>query len=279
MERCLRRISLFDSETGLEKALSHAEVDQFLHRLGLTRQNPDIAFLRRLIRAHYAQIPFQNLTMLVRPRRPPSWDEITEDMLSGLGGLCTTINPFFCALLHRLGFEPRLFSSGMAGVQDCHIALGVRFGGRQVWVDLANGFPYLEPLFIDCEKEQLFSSFHYRVERKGGLLNVWQDELGTSRTRLNQTITLKAVTYSQFETMRECHHTRPGFGPFLTGIRVNRWEFDRGFVLRDRLAGEFPVKWTRLSTDQIVAWLGDRFSDPRLPSLYLQALNHLSGAA
>lgn len=272
-------ISLFDSETCLEKALSHVEVDQFLRRLGLTRQNPDIAFLRQLVRAHYAQIPFQNLTMLVRPRRPPSWDEIAEDMLSGLGGLCTTINPFFCALLHRLGFEPCLLSSAMTGVRDCHIALGVRFGGRLAWVDLANGFPYLEPLFIDCDKEQFFAGFHYRIERQGSHLNIWQDQLGTSHTRLNQTITLKAVAYSHFETMRECHHTQPGFGPFLTGIRVNRWESDQGFILRDRLVGGFPVKWARLSTQRIVTWLNNWFSDPRLSGLYLQALTCLSGVA
>lgn len=264
-----------DTATGLEAALSPAEVDEFLRRLGLGRQRPSRDYLRQMIRASYTCVPFQNLSMLVRPRQPPTWDQIAEDMLSGLGGLCTTSNPFFCALLHRLGFETCLLSSAMGGVEDCHIALGVRFGESLVWVDLGNGFPYLEPLAIDCREEWVFAGFHYRVERQGTLLNVWQDQLGTSHTRMNQSINLCSVPYSYFETMRYQHYTVPGFGPFLTGIRVNRWEADRGYVLRDRLAGEVPGKWLRLDDEQVVGWLRAHFAEPRLPLLYMEALSHL----
>ena len=55
------------------------------------------------------RVPFHNLTLLTRERRPPTMAEIKEDMMSGIGGPCAVVNAFFAVLLERLGFGPHIY--------------------------------------------------------------------------------------------------------------------------------------------------------------------------
>ena len=263
-------------ESGLEGRVSLAEAQKFLKLLGIPELPPSRRYLVRLIRAIYSRIPFQNLGMLTRPRVAPTWNEIVEDMVSGLGGLCTTINPFVCAFLHRLGFRSVLLTSTMLGKPDSHIAIGIFIDQRLFWVDLANGFPYLEPLSTDRVSARQFAGFRYQLEPSNGWVQIYQDVLGTDRTICNQEVCLAPVHYSHFEKMRALHYSDPSFGPFLTSIRLNRWEPENGYIMRDNVVARFPSPWETLSQVDVRRWIRANFKDERLVTMYFQSIEALS---
>lgn len=71
--------------------------------------SPSLEGLNRLIVSMLERVPFHNLTLLTRERRPPTMTEIKEDMMSGIGGPCSVINSFFAVVLDLLGFGPHVY--------------------------------------------------------------------------------------------------------------------------------------------------------------------------
>ena len=52
----------------------------------------------------------------------------------------------------------------------------------------------------------------------------------------NHNFTTEEVEYSVFDRMHELHYSQPGWGPFLKGLRVNRFWKDGGVIIRDERA-------------------------------------------
>lgn len=261
--------------SGLENWLSEDVADQFLMSISIPREPPSIEFLTRLIRACYAQIPFQNLTMLTRPRVAPSREEIVSDMLSKTGGLCTTNNPFFCALLHQLGFNTGLISASMKE-PDCHIGLIVAFYDDLYWVDLGNGFPYLTPLLITQGSQASHVGFNYELTLNGSTVSVNQTILGTNDKKKNQCFIIKPVHYSYFNTMRIRHYQEENYGHFLKNIRINCWTLNQGFVLRDNIIWTLPGKARKGNSIEILSWIRENFRVNRILSRYRKSVEVLN---
>jgi len=95
--------------------LSEEDAVYFLQRvLGWTSDDahgfsPNINSLNRVIMSMLERVPFHNLTMLTRERRPPTMAEIKGDMMAGVGGPCSVVNSFFAVLLDKLGFGPQVY--------------------------------------------------------------------------------------------------------------------------------------------------------------------------
>lgn len=70
---------------------------------------PSLEGLNRLIVSMLERVPFHNLTLLTRERRPPTMAEIKEDMMKGIGGPCSVVNSFFAVVLDLLGFGPHVY--------------------------------------------------------------------------------------------------------------------------------------------------------------------------
>lgn len=70
---------------------------------------PSLESLNKLIVSMLERVPFHNLTLLTRPRRPPTMSEIKNDMMLGIGGPCAVVNAFFAVVLDRLGFGPSVY--------------------------------------------------------------------------------------------------------------------------------------------------------------------------
>ena len=136
--------SFINYKSGLEDWLSSQQVDEYLKLIGVEFKKPNLQTLRMVVRKTYEVVPFQNLTMLLRPRVAPTPETITSDMLRGIGGLGTTINPFLCALLQKMGFQSGLLMVSL-DKPNCHFGILVHVEGEDMWVDIGNGFPYLEP--------------------------------------------------------------------------------------------------------------------------------------
>lgn len=265
------------TSTGLEEWLDAAARDGFLRLIGVRRRAPSRAYLVELLRACYARIPFQNLSMLVGPRRPPQRDAIVAMMTRGFGGPCDVNNFFLCALLHKLHFNAGLLASSMHE-PDCHIGVIVGFDDRapqNYWVDFGNGFPYLTPLPIIDGASAAHLGFEYALEVRGASAALWQSGLDGQARTLNQTIALRPVHHSHFDKMRARHYGESGFGPFLTGVRINRWEIDRGFIMRDNTIWRVPGRRRIADRAQCLRWINQNFDGRLFAPLYIQSVNLL----
>ena len=238
--------------------LTASQVRAFIEYLGLNSEyRPTIENLRKIVQNFLEIVPFQNLTMLIGPMRRPTWDEICEEMLSGNGGLCTTRNPFLKELLSHLGYTT-IFVSASMEKPDCHIGILVRLNDVDYWVDVGNGYPYVEPYPLGSESVVSHQFFDYQVIELQGVWQV-QHRFNDGQWRTNQTFENRAVPYEFFDEMHEHHYKEIGWGPFLTGLRVNRWSASGGFILRDEEATSLGKRTAIESAEDLGRWINQTF--------------------
>lgn len=243
-------------DIGLE--LTTIQVSAFMEGLGLDSKNElTVEHLQNIVQNFLEHVPFQNLTMLIGPRRRPTWKEICEEMLCGNGGLCTARNPFLKVLLSHLGFETSFVSASMEK-PDCHIGILVHLGGVDYWVDVGNGYPYVVPYLLGSQTVVSHPFFDYRVIEVNGVWQV-QHRFKNGLWRTNQSFENHAVSYEFFDEMHEHHYKEIGWGPFLTGLRANRWSAEGGFILRDQEATSLGKKIAIDSAKALENWIDETF--------------------
>ena len=59
--------------------------------------------------------------------------------------------------------------------------------------------------------------------------------------------------------MHQMHYSLPGWGPFLTGLRVNRWSKDGGILLRDHRASSPDGDALLDNPLEIIDWITNWF--------------------
>ena len=237
--------------------LTDSDVTSFLRQIQVEKGQPSPLFLEQIVAGIVEHVPFQNITMLTGPRQRPSNGWIKKEMLNGLGGLCTARNPFLYCFLKCLGFEVRFVSSTILE-PDCHISLVVSINEEEWWVDVGNGYPYFSPIRLGDESPQSNWFFQYRLVPKGTRYEV-QHALSRDEWSVNHHFSPVGVDFSVFDYMHEMHYKQPGWGPFLTGIRVNRFWSDGGAILKDHRATSPAGKEELLQPDQIHSWLKQWF--------------------
>ncbi len=220
--------------TEFDLTLTNSEICSFLKQIKVEKEEPSSQLLEQIVAGIVEHVPFQNLTMLTGPRHRPTNNWIKTEMLSGLGGLCTARNPFLYAVLQQLGFDVRFVSSTITE-PDCHICLVVTVSGHDWWVDVGNGYPYFTPIRLGDNSVKVNWFFQYRLVHQGNRFAV-QHAFSGDDWLTNQHFSPEGVHFSVFDRMHELHYTKPGWGPFLTGLRVNRFWSDGGAVLKDHQA-------------------------------------------
>ncbi len=220
---------------GLTGWLTERDVAAFHALLESPISAPSKPALTALIRRLLARVPFQNLCMLAGPRRAPTRAEIRDDMLSGRGGPCGHMNPFFAALLHELGYRVALVAGTMQQ-PDCHIAMLVTLGGERLWVDVGNAFPYLEPIALGDPQPRRHPLLDHRLcALDGARWRIEHRRPGSPTWTRNYEFSVAPRTIESFETMIESHYRQPSYGPFLRGLRAVRFpSADAAVVVRDR---------------------------------------------
>lgn len=256
--------------------LSLDEAQAFCRRLGVDIRTTDAGTLSVLVRAYLGKIPFHNIHMLVRYGREPTRAEILDDMQRGLGGPCNVMNPFFAALLARLGYDVTLLSGTMQQ-PDCHIALCIRVGDQAYWIDVGNGHPYLEPILFGDETPKFHAGLGYRLVTKQAAEYAIEHQFERGGPwKTCYTFTLTPRTHRFFADMIAEHHTKPGFGPFMTGLRLIRVPEGMLTAIRDNvlLTGRDTIQIQRLKdVEALMAALSTHFSDVDLPvALALETL-------
>jgi arylamine N-acetyltransferase/SAM-dependent methyltransferase len=247
------------SDLGKEPAdiwLSDDQVSTYLNRIEVIQQRPNTHFLRAIVSGTITHLPFQNLSMLTRERIRPSPEQICSDMVSGIGGLCTVRNPFLFHLLSKLGFNVRYVSVDI-NKQACHIALLVNIDGDDWWVDVGNGFPYHHPVRLGDGTPIIHSFLQYRLIYQHNRWEVQHCRNGLWKT--NYHFSSEGVDYSTFDEMHESHYSQPGWGPFLTGLRVNRWGGEDYAILRDNIATSPDGEEIIDTPEKVQGWISKWF--------------------
>lgn len=220
---------------GLSGWLDRSDLEAFHARLGLPIGPPSNAALAAIVGRMLARVPFQNVCMLARPRRAPTLAEIRDDMLSGRGGPCGHQNPFLAALLHELGYDVALVAGTMQA-PNCHVALIVTLVGEPAWIDVGNGFPYLEPIALGDARPRRHPMLEHRlIARDDGRHQIEHRPRGHDAWLRNYDFDQTPRPFGDFADMIASHYSQPGYGPFLLGLRVNGHTPDRSIVLRDRV--------------------------------------------
>ena len=243
--------------TEFKMQLTETEVNRFLEQICVGKNTPSAAFLKEIVSGIVEHVPFQNITMLTGPRHRPSENWIKNEMLNGLGGLCTVRNPFLFSLLEALGFEVRFVSSTILE-PDCHISLIVTVDNAEWWVDVGNGYPYFSPVRLGDDSPQTNWFFRYRLVQNGSRFEVLH-ALHEGDWSVNHHFSPEGVEFSVFDRMHEMHYTQPGWGPFLTGLRVNRFWSAGGVVLKDHRASSPDGEETLHHPNEVHNWLKQWF--------------------
>lgn len=217
--------------------LSRHDVGKFLQLIEVKKSVVSLDFLNKIIVGTVTHIPYQNLTLLNTKRRP-NLNLILSDMLNGIGGLCNVKNSFLYVLLNNLGFDVQ-FISATISKPDCHVALLVFINDNKYLVDIGNGFPYFQAMDIDNDNVYSHPYMQYKVIKKDGYFHMYH------KTSCNwfssYYFDLNNVLFSSFDDMLDKQYSKKDWGPFLTGIRLNKWTKDGGIAVR----GSHCIKITK----------------------------------
>lgn len=232
----------------------HDERRRMLDVLGLDEAEPTFDYLSRLTRRWLLTIPFHNLDLLVG-ESPRDEAGAAARCLRGRGGGCHVHAAGFHALLNSLGFEAH-YGAATIGEPSDHLLLAVNLADKLYWVDVGNGQPYLQP-FPDKEPTRMAhlgwkvrtipTGRGVRLERRSPDQPNWREVYVTSSAR---------KTWRDFSESIHRHHTEPGYGPFLTGLRVVNIASHSMTTLRDEQLTTYDAggfRRTRLNRDEGLA--------------------------
>jgi len=247
------------------KWLTNLEVGGYLNLIGVEKTDPDLELLTQIVGRTLEVIPFQNLTMLDNEREIPTKEDIKRLMLSGVGGICTIRNPFIHQLLVELGFDARMVASTIMQ-PDCHITILVAIEGELWWCDPGNGFPYFSIIRLGDETIQSHPFLSYKLIKSD---NRWelQHKNRDGNWFTNYHFNTEFVDFGYFGDMYESHYTDPGFGPFLTGLRVNRWTETGGIILRNCRATNSLTTEILNDVNDFSSWVDNNISPLKLENL------------
>jgi N-hydroxyarylamine O-acetyltransferase len=127
--------------------------DRYLALLGLEREAPSLDALTRLVRAHVLNVPFENVTALLRWRDHrtnavpyPNPVTLLENWEQRRGtGVCFEIVTMVLPLLQSLGYRAHQILGHISGPFG-HQAIVVNLDGGRYLVDLGNGGPLFAPI-------------------------------------------------------------------------------------------------------------------------------------
>lgn len=207
-----------------------------IDQIGETRDAPaDRARLAALQRAWLFAQPFHNLDLLAGARHgapPLDRDAAVLRCLARLGGPCHVQSWGFLSLLREAGFDARLCGATISQPDD-HLLVHVTLGDTQYLCDVGNGQPYLEPFPLDHVHEQEHLGWIMRTVPEDGQLALARRSPDLPAWRLIYRARPDARRWEDFANSIERHHREPGFGPFLSGLRVVRIGATSMITVRD----------------------------------------------
>lgn len=136
---------------------------EYLGILGIEPGEPDLTGLTRLLSAHLAIIPFENISKLYYLKKYNLKEIPGPDLyLEGIqhnhfGGTCYSNNYYFFRLLNYLGYHVSLCGADMSE-PEVHTVILVNIEGREFLVDVGYGAPLTPPISLDLTTDHIVSS-------------------------------------------------------------------------------------------------------------------------
>jgi N-hydroxyarylamine O-acetyltransferase len=212
----------------------------YLELLGLPAAPPSRAGLDAIVRAHRS-ITFENVSSLIRrhaagegpvPALDP--DELLRTWATRAGGgVCYEFGTMLGRLLDALGYRvyPVLAAISFPG---SHSALMVELDGRQLLVDVGNGQPIFEAIWVDEPFEIDRAGLRYRFRRGPEDGPLIQDRWVDGGFKPFVTYELTAATPDEMDASYQRHHALPAATFVMQTFRLVRCTDDLVVQLRDR---------------------------------------------
>ncbi|MFT6866959.1 MAG: N-hydroxyarylamine O-acetyltransferase [Cyclobacteriaceae bacterium] len=145
-------------------------VSPYLERLGLSIGLHDIAFLKKIHKAHLLHIPFENLDIHYGKKIILDINQIYKKIiLEKRGGFCYELNGLIYHLLSNLGYECSLISARVKrnegwGAAFDHMLVMVELNNEKWLVDVGYGSLFVEPKKLVLNTPQLDYNNYYKFE-------------------------------------------------------------------------------------------------------------------
>lgn len=231
--------------------------ESLLARAGARRGEPATRErLAELQRAWCFAQPFHNIDLLAGAGRgapPLDRKAAIERCIDGLGGPCHVQSWGFLSLLRLAGFEAHLCGATISRPDD-HLLVHVVLDDERYVCDVGNGQPYLEPFPLGRTHEQQHAGWQARSTSDGDELVLARRSPDQPAWRVVYRARPETRRWEDFASSIARHHHEPGFGPFLSGLRVVRIGAASMIAVRD---------------DQVTIYREDRFECARLPDAEL----------
>lgn len=207
--------------------------NQYLQHLRLTREEPNLNYLQRLIQHHLAFIPYESFSKFhyfsLAPDYIPPLSVFVQNMVEkGWGGTCYTLNMNFARLLSILGYDCSLVK-----VEPGHLAIMVMIQHKKYYVDVGYGSPIMKPVELEAKtihhmhgfgEEIIFtklSSDTYEIDRQSNGKSfvkkqiIWKplsetditDDIRSSYLDSDDNITMRRITAVRFNG-HQCYFLR-----------------------------------------------------------------------
>lgn len=252
---------------------------EYLEVLGLTSEPPSLDYLRKLTRAHVLQIPFENISSILRRAAVkdgpvPALDRQTALRAwaaRGGGGVCFEVVDMLGALLAGLGFRTHSVLATISFVGS-HQANLVELDGARYLVDAGNGAPFFEPIPLAAdggEVEVSFAGLAYRFRPAAGRSDAWiQDRLIESEWKPFCTYDLAPASAAGRAEAFQRHHQR-GQSWVVDNLTIVRCTDSDVWALRDDRVTHFgpagKETFSLSSAGELARVVGETFGLPAAP--------------
>ena len=215
------------------------DVDRYLQRIKVHRENPSVKYLRELHKAHLMYIPFENLDIHYVNRIVLDYEAIFHKIIGrGRGGFCYELNGLFYHLLYHLGFECYLISAKTKQKEDYskdfdHMAIVVSLDKVDWLVDVGFGDHFIYPKKIETGTVQMdyLDYWRFSTDPDENLILQQSDNYSTFYSKYQFTLQEK----QPIQFMERCEfHQSSRDSPFVHQKLITRLTPDGRITLTDR---------------------------------------------
>lgn len=245
------------------------DVDAYLSRLKIRRDEPSLPYLRKLHSAHIHQIPFENLDIHYNRKIILDYRKIFKKIiLDGRGGFCYELNGLFYHLLDHLGYDCIVISAQMKNEDGYdkeygHMAISVRILDQTWLVDVGFGNAFSYPKLLEAGKVQMDYTTYWRFEKDPDENFILQYSFDASIYHTKYLLKLEEKQLIQFMEMCEYHQMSP-LSRFTQGKLITIKSTEGRITLTDRKLKITRLGETRespiLNEDEFLSKLDQYFS-------------------
>lgn len=146
-------------------------INAYLDRIGLAKNEPDLKFLQQVHKGHLLHIPFENLDIHYQTKIVLDIEKIFEKIVvNNRGGFCYELNALLYHLLSNLGYDCSLLSASVRGSKEWgpefdHMIILVKLNDENWILDVGFGSLFVAPKKLDINLPQLDYNNYYKFEK------------------------------------------------------------------------------------------------------------------